>query len=51
MGGGGVGEIDNKDHLNPAEAGHWAELGNIPKVILGHILGKQELLYSDLDEI
>ena len=23
-----VGEINNKDHLSPAEAGRWAELGN-----------------------
>ena len=28
-GGGWVGEINNKDHLSPAEAGHWAELGYI----------------------
>ena len=25
--GGWVEEINNKDHLSPAEAGHWAELG------------------------
>ena len=28
LGGGWVGEINNKDHLSPAEAGRWAELGN-----------------------
>ena len=27
-GGGWVGKINNKDHLSPAEAGRWAELGN-----------------------
>ena len=26
--GGWVGEINNKDHLSPAEAERWAELGN-----------------------
>ena len=26
---GWVGEINNKDHLSPAEAGRWAELGNL----------------------
>ena len=26
--GGWVGKINNKDHLSPAEAGRWAELGN-----------------------
>ena len=25
----GVGEINNKDHLSPAEAERWAELGKI----------------------
>ena len=28
-GGGWVGKINNKDHLSPAEAGRWAELGKI----------------------
>ena len=26
---GGGEEINNKDHLSPAEAGRWAELGNM----------------------
>ena len=28
---GWVGKINNKDHLSPAEAGRWAELGNTLK--------------------
>ena len=27
-GGGWVEEINTKDHISPAKAGHWAELGN-----------------------
>ena len=26
---GWLGKINNKDHLSPAEAGRWAELGNM----------------------
>ena len=38
--GGWVGEINNKDHLSPAEAGRSAELGNIP--LVGGRLKKRE---------
>jgi hypothetical protein len=30
---GGVGEIEIKTKLSPAEAGVWAELGKIPKIV------------------
>ena len=35
QGGGGwwVGKINNKDHLSPAEAEPWAELGNISCIL------------------
>ena len=41
-GSGWVGEINNKDHLSPAEAGRWAELGN--KTSLFYLILKYSIM-------